>query len=108
MLRVVPGQDTLAAGRIVLAVALIFFYVRLLHVFSANKLLGPKLIMIQKMVRYQVYSFVVDIQHEARWPKRSIHLFLLCIDQNYIVTAGMKFSGVSEVYKILMIITHFS
>ncbi|XP_072019735.1 transient receptor potential cation channel subfamily M member 2-like [Amphiura filiformis] len=48
VLRLIPGARK-DATIITLAIALIIFYMRLLHIFSANKHLGPKLIMIQKM-----------------------------------------------------------
>ena len=38
-------------ARIILAIDLAIFYIRILHIFSVNKNLGPKLIMIAKMVR---------------------------------------------------------
>ncbi|XP_072019957.1 transient receptor potential cation channel subfamily M member 2-like [Amphiura filiformis] len=41
--------DTMSEGRILLALSLVIFYIRLLHVFSANKHLGPKLVMIEGM-----------------------------------------------------------
>ncbi|XP_071494819.1 transient receptor potential cation channel subfamily M member 5-like [Diadema antillarum] len=48
VLRHFPGY--LEAARIVHSVTLILFYIRLLHIFSVNKHLGPKLIMIMKMI----------------------------------------------------------
>ncbi|XP_022084602.1 transient receptor potential cation channel subfamily M member 2-like isoform X2 [Acanthaster planci] len=41
---------TLDAARIILALDLVVFYLRILHIFSASKLLGPKLIMIVRML----------------------------------------------------------
>ncbi|XP_033100603.1 transient receptor potential cation channel subfamily M member-like 2 [Anneissia japonica] len=43
-------NETFAASRVVLAIDLMIFYIRLLHVFSVNQNLGPKLIMISKMM----------------------------------------------------------
>ncbi|XP_038078447.1 transient receptor potential cation channel subfamily M member 2-like [Patiria miniata] len=43
-------HGTLVGARIVLALDLIVFYLRILQFFSANKFLGPKLIMIVKMM----------------------------------------------------------
>ncbi|XP_033100595.1 transient receptor potential cation channel subfamily M member-like 2 isoform X2 [Anneissia japonica] len=43
-------KETFAASRVVLAIDLMIFYIRLLHVFYVNQNLGPKLIMISKMV----------------------------------------------------------
>eukprot|EP00057_Strongylocentrotus_purpuratus_P005699 XP_003731577.2 PREDICTED: transient receptor potential cation channel subfamily M member 5 [Strongylocentrotus purpuratus] len=48
VLRHYPGM--LDAARIVLSLTLVTFYIRLLHIFSVNKHLGPKLIMIIKMM----------------------------------------------------------
>ncbi|XP_071942447.1 transient receptor potential cation channel subfamily M member-like 2 isoform X2 [Antedon mediterranea] len=41
---------TFSAARVILAIDLMIFYIRLLQVFSVNKNLGPKLIMISKMM----------------------------------------------------------
>ncbi|XP_033100604.1 transient receptor potential cation channel subfamily M member-like 2 [Anneissia japonica] len=43
-------KETFAASRVILAIDLMIFYIRLLHVFSVNQNLGPKLIMIGKMM----------------------------------------------------------
>ena len=53
---------TLDAARIVLALDLMVFYVRILHICSASKLLGPKLIMIAKMVGFQMSKLEVQTQ----------------------------------------------
>ena len=42
--------------RIVLAVSLLFSYIRLIHVSIVFKSLGPKLIMIQEMVKFKHFS----------------------------------------------------
>ena len=39
-------------ARIILALDLAVFYIRILQIFSVSKKLGPKLIMIAKMVRH--------------------------------------------------------
>ncbi|XP_033625076.1 transient receptor potential cation channel subfamily M member-like 2 isoform X2 [Asterias rubens] len=44
------NQETLDAARIILAIDLVIFYVRVLQIFSIHKNLGPKLIMIQRMM----------------------------------------------------------
>lgn len=54
-LRFFPG--TFQAARIVLALDLMVFYMRLLQSFSVSKNLGPKLIMIARMV-----SFVLKLK----------------------------------------------
>ena len=48
---------TLEAARIVLALDLIVFYLRILHICSASKLLGPKLIMLIRMVINSLVHF---------------------------------------------------
>ncbi|KAK3605981.1 hypothetical protein CHS0354_019660 [Potamilus streckersoni] len=58
ILRSIDNSETLEAARIILAVNLIAFFVRLLHIFSVHKELGPKLVMIFRMVR-NLTSFVV-------------------------------------------------
>ena len=42
--------NCLDISRIILTVNLITFYLRILHIFSLHKKLGPKLVMIAKMV----------------------------------------------------------
>ncbi len=39
------------AGRVVLSLCLMMFWFRILHIFSVHKELGPKLVMIGRMVR---------------------------------------------------------
>ncbi|XP_041467806.1 transient receptor potential cation channel subfamily M member 5-like [Lytechinus variegatus] len=48
VIRHYPGM--LDAARIIHSLTLVTFYIRLLHIFSVNKHLGPKLIMIMKMI----------------------------------------------------------
>ena len=45
------NKNFLTAARIIFATDVIIFIVRLLQIFSVNKNLGPKLVMIRKMVR---------------------------------------------------------
>ena len=45
------SRDTMTAARIILATDVIIFIIRILQIFSVNKNLGPKLVMIRKMVR---------------------------------------------------------
>ncbi|XP_072174396.1 transient receptor potential cation channel subfamily M member-like 2 [Diadema setosum] len=52
-------QQFLSAARIVLSLNLIIFYIRLLHIFSVSKQLGPKLIMIQRMMVDLVLFFCI-------------------------------------------------
>ena len=43
-------DETFEAARIILALDIVLFVVRSLQIFSVNRLLGPKLVMIRKMV----------------------------------------------------------
>ena len=51
ILRFVPDDNFLEAARVVLSLNLVSFFLRILHIFSVNKQLGPKLVMIRRMVR---------------------------------------------------------
>lgn len=57
------NQETLDAARIILAIDLVIFYVRVLQIFSIHKNLGPKLIMIQRMV---CGSVTEELLHKPR------------------------------------------
>ena len=50
VLRFIPFSQTLDAARLILALDLILFYIRFLDVYSVSKELGPKLVMIGRMV----------------------------------------------------------
>lgn len=51
ILKVIPDSPScFEASRIILALNLMVFYFRILHIFSVHKELGPKLVMIGKMV----------------------------------------------------------
>ncbi|KAL3837257.1 hypothetical protein ACJMK2_022625, partial [Sinanodonta woodiana] len=52
-------QETLEAARVILGVNLITYILRLLQIFSLNKELGPKLVMIFRMVRNLTSFFVM-------------------------------------------------
>ncbi|KAL3837310.1 hypothetical protein ACJMK2_022676, partial [Sinanodonta woodiana] len=54
-------QNTLEAARIVLGINLITFFLRLLQIFSLSKELGPKLVMIIRMVPKQQITMFVTI-----------------------------------------------
>ena len=53
MLRFLPYEETLEAARCVMALNLVIFFFRILHIFSVHKQLGPKLVMIGRMVSMQ-------------------------------------------------------
>ncbi|XP_052218052.1 transient receptor potential cation channel subfamily M member 5-like [Dreissena polymorpha] len=52
-------QDALDWPRVVLAVDFVAFFLRLIHIFSVQNVLGPKLIMIQQMFQDMVYFLVI-------------------------------------------------
>ncbi|KAK3579276.1 hypothetical protein CHS0354_033354 [Potamilus streckersoni] len=58
VLKGVENPQTLEAARVVLGVNLLTFFMRLLHIFSVHKDLGPKLVMIVSMV-YNLTIFAV-------------------------------------------------
>lgn len=43
-------DDTYEAGRTVLAIDFMVFTLRLIHIFAINKQLGPKIIIVERMV----------------------------------------------------------
>ncbi|KAL3836664.1 hypothetical protein ACJMK2_022086 [Sinanodonta woodiana] len=59
ILRSFEYSETLEAARVILAVNLITFFLRLLHIFSVHKELGPKLVMIIRMVQNLTYFVVI-------------------------------------------------
>ncbi|WAR05184.1 TMP2L-like protein [Mya arenaria] len=56
ILRFMPYERTFEAARVVLALNFVTFFLRLLHIFSVHKELGPKLVMIGKMVKLTVHT----------------------------------------------------
>ncbi|KAK6180329.1 hypothetical protein SNE40_012504 [Patella caerulea] len=58
ILRFIPNDITFEFARVTLCLNLVSFYFRILHIFSVNKQLGPKLVMIRRMVQ-DLMSFVV-------------------------------------------------
>ena len=50
VLRFIPSENSFEAGRVFLALNFVSFFLRLLHIFSVHKELGPKLVMIGRMV----------------------------------------------------------
>ncbi|XP_052253944.1 transient receptor potential cation channel subfamily M member-like 2 isoform X2 [Dreissena polymorpha] len=59
ILRFLPYKNTFEAARVFLALNFISFFLRLLHIFSVHKRLGPKLVMIGKMVQDLMYFLVI-------------------------------------------------
>ncbi|XP_053372803.1 transient receptor potential cation channel subfamily M member-like 2 [Mercenaria mercenaria] len=59
ILRFLPGADTFEAARVFLALNFVSFFLRLLHIFSVHKELGPKLVMIGRMVQDLMYFLVI-------------------------------------------------
>ncbi|CAL4164580.1 unnamed protein product, partial [Meganyctiphanes norvegica] len=54
-------NDTFVVGRVIYCVDIIYWYVRLLEILSANKYLGPLIMMIGKMVKNMSYFVVLLI-----------------------------------------------
>ncbi|XP_052224285.1 transient receptor potential cation channel subfamily M member-like 2 [Dreissena polymorpha] len=52
-------EDALDWPRVVLAVDFVAFFFRLIHIFSVQNIIGPKLIMIQQMLKDLVYFLVI-------------------------------------------------
>lgn len=47
-------KDTYEAGRTVLAIDFMVFTLRLIHIFAIHKQLGPKIIIVERMVTQRV------------------------------------------------------
>lgn len=69
LLRCLPSADCYCAARVVLAVDLSIWFLRSMNMFAAVKRLGPKLLMIRKMV-----SIVILLVFSS---SKEISLFLL-------------------------------
>ncbi|XP_069120927.1 transient receptor potential cation channel subfamily M member-like 2 isoform X1 [Argopecten irradians] len=59
ILRFLPYDSTLEVARVVLAMNLITFFFRILHIFSVHKELGPKLVMIARMFFDLLYFVII-------------------------------------------------
>ncbi|XP_052805159.1 transient receptor potential cation channel subfamily M member-like 2 isoform X2 [Mya arenaria] len=59
ILRFMPYERTFEAARVVLALNFVTFFLRLLHIFSVHKELGPKLVMIGKMIQDLMYFLLI-------------------------------------------------
>ncbi|XP_033724836.1 transient receptor potential cation channel subfamily M member-like 2 isoform X2 [Pecten maximus] len=59
ILRFLPYDSTLEVARVVLALNLITFFFRILHIFSVHKELGPKLVMIARMFFDLLYFVII-------------------------------------------------
>ncbi|XP_060577769.1 transient receptor potential cation channel subfamily M member-like 2 isoform X4 [Ruditapes philippinarum] len=59
VLRFLPHSTTFEAARVFLALNFVSFFLRLLHIFSVHKELGPKLVMIGRMVQDLMYFLVI-------------------------------------------------
>ncbi|XP_070581223.1 transient receptor potential cation channel subfamily M member 5-like [Ptychodera flava] len=59
ILRFTLKSESFAAARVIYCITLMFFYFRLLHMGFVQKDIGPKIIMISKMLRDLVYFIVI-------------------------------------------------
>ncbi|XP_062614395.1 transient receptor potential cation channel subfamily M member-like 2 isoform X2 [Saccostrea cucullata] len=59
ILRFLPYSSTLEAARCVMALNLVIFFFRILHIFSVHKQLGPKLVMIGRMLMDLLYFIII-------------------------------------------------
>ncbi|XP_014669422.1 PREDICTED: transient receptor potential cation channel subfamily M member 5-like [Priapulus caudatus] len=60
-LRLAPFKNTFMAARVLLALDLVLFYMRLLHIFFVHKELGPKLVMIARMMNDLLYFISIMV-----------------------------------------------
>ena len=53
-------------ARVILAFDLVLFFIRVLHIFSIHRELGPKLVMIRRMVKFYIADcYVVESKFET-------------------------------------------
>ena len=81
------NQSTLTAGRVVLALDIMLWIIRLLDIFSVNQNLGPYVVIIGKMVDIYIYAFysVSQIVLEgARMTPRNRHTYKISMDNGFI------------------------
>lgn len=67
ILRFLPYPSTFEAARVFLALNFVSFFLRLLHIFSVHKELGPKLVMIGRMVSIALFSLFVFLIHTSNY-----------------------------------------
>ncbi|XP_052805222.1 transient receptor potential cation channel subfamily M member-like 2 isoform X2 [Mya arenaria] len=82
ILRFLPYESTFEAARVVLALNYVTFFLRLLHIFSVHKELGPKLVMIGKMVQDLMYFVLILI----------VFVFSFAISSNSILYPNSPFT----------------
>lgn len=68
--RLIPS--TLYPGRIILSLAFIIFCLRLMHIFTVSKTLGPKIIIVKRMVRAVLHP--ARISYTSWMPATSVIL----------------------------------
>jgi transient receptor potential cation channel subfamily M protein 2 len=61
VLKCIPDQNVHEASRIVQAINLVTFFLRLLHIFSVNPKLGPTLVMIARMVSVTLFRMLTYV-----------------------------------------------
>ncbi|KAL8563213.1 hypothetical protein ACOMHN_053960 [Nucella lapillus] len=59
VLRFIPNDTCFDIARVILSINLVSFFFRILHIFSVNKELGPKLVMIRRMIRDLMWFVVI-------------------------------------------------
>ncbi|XP_055958034.1 transient receptor potential cation channel subfamily M member-like 2 [Patella vulgata] len=60
-LRLINNDQCFEAARVILCLDLVAFYVRLLHIFVVSSSLGPKLVMLRKMILKDLIPFMVIV-----------------------------------------------
>ena len=84
MLRFLPYEETLEAARCVMALNLVIFFFRILHIFSVHKQLGPKLVMIGRMVSMQKFWYSSKKKNPKKHGRREFQPHcLVCNEYNY-------------------------
>jgi len=61
ILRFLPMSECFCISRILFSIDLSLWYIRALDIFSAVKRLGPKLVMIQEMVKREIFNLILKV-----------------------------------------------
>lgn len=65
-------NSTFQAGRTILAIDFMVFTLRLIHIFAIHRQLGPKIIIVERMVSAVSLKYLYLLKKKKKlWPKQS-------------------------------------
>ena len=76
IVRNIDCKECVEAGRIVLSICVMMFWFRILHIFSVHKELGPKLVMIGRMVSSYIFLKLASCSLNSSVTSYEVELFL--------------------------------